>query len=332
MSTNLDGYFRTQLTTRRKRIGDVLATGFESARLTNLIGEVDAALARLDDGSFGICESCHEPIEQERIVANPLIRLCLEHLSSTEQRELESDLETAARIQRGLLPPSELRVGEWKIATHFSPAGAVSGDYLDVVLPRRGGGESILLLGDVSGKGVSAGFLMAHLRAIFHGLADTDLPAAALVDAAGSLFRESTLAPYIATLVCAKVLGGGELELVNAGHCPPLLVRGGEVEEIAPTGLPLGVATGMPYGSRRLRLSPGDRLVLYSDGLTEALDASGSPYGEERLFAILRRSTQLEPGDAIATILSDLSAFLAGAPRSDDLTLMIVAAGAPGPS
>lgn len=105
MTTTLDTYFRGQLTTRRRRIQDALAAGFETGRLSNLLGEVDQALARLDDGSFGICEKCLGAIETERLVADPLLRLCLDDLSEPEQRALENDLEMAARIQRGLLPP-----------------------------------------------------------------------------------------------------------------------------------------------------------------------------------------------------------------------------------
>lgn len=164
---------------------------------------------------------------------------------------------------------------------------------------------------------------MAHLRAIFRGLAGTGIALPELVAAANGLFRESTLAPYIATLAVARAGADGTLEIVNAGHCLPLVMGPSGIEEIAPTGLPLGISGTVPYSSRSIRLAPGGSLVFYSDGITEALDGAGNQYGDERLLAALGRGTGLPPQGIVAALLDDLAGFLGGAPRTDDRTLLV---------
>ena len=137
----------------------------------------NAALARMDEGTFGTCETCHDSVEKERLLSDPLIRFCLDHLTHEEQRALESDLELAARIQKGLLPPPEMSAAGWQVRYHYEPLGPVSGDYCDVLESDSG---LLFLFGDVSGKGVAASMLMSHLHATFRSLArvQSKLPSA----------------------------------------------------------------------------------------------------------------------------------------------------------
>ena len=134
----------------------------------------------------------------ERLIANPLTRLCLDHLSPKEQRALEDDLELAARIQTGLLPQPSQKIDGWEIAYHYQPAGIVSGDYCDLI---SSDDQSLLfVLGDVSGKGVAASMLMAHLQAMFRTLISINLPLEEIVERASRVFCESTLPTHYATL------------------------------------------------------------------------------------------------------------------------------------
>src|SRR5215472_11789393 len=147
-------YLREQLEVRRAELNIVIQEGASSGPCQELLHEVDAAIERMENGSFGICEVCHDPVEKERLLADPLARLCLDHLSSDEQRALERDLELAARVQRRLLPQSNVQFRDWQIRLHYKPAGLVSGDYCDLIVPEEEDGKLVFLLGDVSGKGV----------------------------------------------------------------------------------------------------------------------------------------------------------------------------------
>jgi phosphoserine phosphatase RsbU/P len=325
MADLMETYFRPQLEQRRQRLQELVATApAGSDQLERLLGEVDAALARVAAGSFGLCESCHESIEPERLIADPLLRFCLDHLSEPEQRALEQDLRAAARIQRGLLPPAELRVGEWEVRYLWEPAGLVSGDYCDVVSDGPDGGV-LFVFGDVAGKGVAAAMLMSHLHATFRSLLGSTASTAELVERANRVFRESALSPHFATLVCGRVRPGGTMTLCNAGHCQPRLIgAGGVPRAVDPTGLPVGAFYSSRFSEVRLALDPGDSLLLFTDGLTEARDRDGREYGEARLDELLLRAHSLSAAELLRACRDDLASHLAGASPSDDLTLMVV--------
>jgi len=317
---------RAELVERRSRLDQAVGRGNEAAQVRALIADVDAALARLAADTFGRCEVCHDPIEPERLIADPLIRTCIDHLTSSERRALEQDLDLAARIQAGLLPRRWVTVPNWEVAYHFEPAGPVGGDYCDVITPERGDG-TFFLLGDVSGKGVAASILMANLHATFRTLAEADLSLGSLMSRANRLFCQSTLDNHYATLVCGRASVGGEVEIASAGHWPALVLRHDCVEPVGATGLALGLFCVSEYESVTLTLSSGDLLVFYSDGLCEARGPGGDEYGVERLTARLERlaaAGERGPARVIAACLEDLVAFRAGVALGDDLTVMVV--------
>lgn len=319
-----DEFIRTRLIDRRRKLESAIARSKGAARLAELLQEVDSALERMEAGSYGLCDVCHESIEKDRIIADPLVRTCLDHLTFEERRALEQDLTLAARIQGLLLPKQNVSIGGWEIYYHYEPAGAVSGDYCDLVSTDGEEGEAFLLLGDVSGKGVAASMLMAHLHAIFRSLITIGLPVERLVERANRIFCESTMSAHFATLVCGKAGKSGELEICNAGHCPPLLLRGGAVASLEATGLPVGMFCSGEYSAKRIRLAAGDTLFLYTDGLSEARSNSDAEYGVERLSALLKNRSALGPQALVDACREDLEAFLAGAPKKDDLTIMVV--------
>ena len=160
MVTAIEPLLREQLLDRRHKLEEAAKGFVEASEVTRLLGEVDAALHRMELGTYGICDFCNEPVESERLIANPLTRLCIGHMSPPEQQALEDDLELAARIQTGLLPPPTLSIDGWEVAFHYEPAGLVSGDYCDLI--SSDDGSLHFVLGDVSGKGVAASMLMAH--------------------------------------------------------------------------------------------------------------------------------------------------------------------------
>jgi sigma-B regulation protein RsbU (phosphoserine phosphatase) len=312
-----------QLLERRERL--VTATGTRGrSDLRHLLHEVDSALERFDAGSYGLCQVCHESIEEERLAADPLVNVCLGCLSEDQARALEKDLELAGRIQTGLLPARHVSFGGWEIHHRYEPAGPVSGDYCDLVEPRHDSDSRYFLFGDVSGKGVAASILMSHLQALFRSLISLGLGLDELLERASRLFCEGTVASSFATLVVGRLHRSGVVELVNAGHCRPLLVRDGEAVALPATDLPFGLFSSGSFELQRLELGADDLLFLYTDGLSEASNETEEEYGEERIRSAVVCARGLSAEEATRVCLDDVRDFRNGTGRTDDLTLMAI--------
>jgi phosphoserine phosphatase RsbU/P len=313
--------FREQLLDRRQRL-ERAARRRGADEVTRLLQEVDAALGRLETGAFGLCETCHDPIEADRLLADPLTRFCLDHLTASEQRALEQDLDLASRIQRELLPKTDPRLDGWEIAYHYQPAGPVSGDYCDLIRGREG--ELYFAVGDVAGKGVAAAMLMSHLSAMLRTLISVGLPLATLMERASRVFCESTLPSHYATLVCGCASPSGEVEICNAGHPPPLVLRDNGITAIDATGLPIGMFSSEQFAAHAFRLEPGESVLLYSDGLIEAQGATGLEYGVERLSALATSAARELPSELVGVCVRDVTDFRGTRPLADDLTVMAI--------
>lgn len=317
-----DAYFQKQLTVRKERLEAANARNGASAEINRLVAEVDAALARLDSGTFGICEVCGGAVESERLLADPLTRVCLDELRPEELRRLEADLEMAGRIQRGLLPPQDLTVHGWEVHYRYEPLGPVSGDYCDLIVPNPPSSELFFLLGDVSGKGVAASLLMSHLHAMFRSLVTVGQPLAQMIALASRLFCESTVAGQYATLVAGRADSRGHIEIASAGHPAALLLADGGVTFIESSGFPLGMFSDALFGTHSYELRPGDSLLFYSDGVTESRSASGEEFGVGRLRQLAQSRRGAPPADLVAACLAELRSFTGSQPRTDDVTLM----------
>jgi sigma-B regulation protein RsbU (phosphoserine phosphatase) len=322
--------FRDQLLDRRRRLQRVAAPAAGPAAppaaarhdLQRLLSEVDAALGRLDAGTFGVCEVCHEAVETSRLLADPCCRICLDHYAPEQLRALEHDLEMAGRVQSSLLPERDLEFDGWQVHSRYVPLGPVSGDYYDVVQERAG--QGLLLFGDVEGKGVAASLLMSHLHAIFRSLSAEDLPLGDMVARANRIFAGSTGGSAYATLLCGRIGGGGAMELVNAGHPPAVLRTARGVETLGGTGLPVGLFGGGDYTTIGRQLAKGDVLVLYTDGVSEARDPEQREFGAERVAAAVDRARGASAAEVVETVLVELDAFRGRGPLADDVTVMAV--------
>jgi sigma-B regulation protein RsbU (phosphoserine phosphatase) len=321
MVTAEQTYLRTELEQRRERLHAALHSPAADASLSQLLTAVDDALRRIDHGTFGLCETCHDSVEPERLLADPLVRFCLDHLTSVEQRALESDLSLAARIQRALLPSPGMTPTGWDVRFHYQPAGMVSGDYCDLVETDSG---LLFMLGDVSGKGVAASMLMSHLHATFRSLAEAGLPLDRMVEDANRIFCESTLAGQFATLVIGRAAHDGSVEFVSAGHLPLLHIHVDGVAAKDSTGVPLGMFCSARFPVHRLTLERGDTVLLYTDGLTEARNRAGQEYGLQRIRALAAQHIGKAPDGLISECLEDLLSFAEGLKQTDDLTLLVV--------
>ena len=322
MADYIDQSIREGLQERRRRLEAALIEPADTAGLRDLLREVDAALERLERGTYGLCETCHDPIEADRLASNPLLCFCIGHLAPQERRALEEDLGLASRIQNELLPQRHLRAGDWEVSYHYEPSGPVSGDYCDLIQPD--GDALFFMVGDASGKGVAASMLMSQLHAIFRTLVHLATPVDQLLDRANRIFCDAKLPGHYATLVCGRADRNGSVELSNAGHCPPLVVCGGKATEFTAAGFPLGMFCDSKYGVTKVEFARGDSLLLYTDGLSETRNASGAEYGSTRLARLAAERAAVAPSSLVTACLDDVAAFRAGAPRGDDLTLMAI--------
>jgi sigma-B regulation protein RsbU (phosphoserine phosphatase) len=312
---------RGDLLTRRERIESAVERT-HSQQLHQLLSQVDQALARIDDGSFGICEVCHDTVEEDRILHDPLTSVCLGCLTPNQQRALEYDLELAARIQNGLLPASDLAIAGWEVAYHYRPAGVVGGDYCDILPDDRGGLHFIIA--DVAGKGVAAAMLTANLRAVMRALVPLGLPLQKMLAQANRLFCESKLPMQYATLIVGHSSAAGDVELVNAGHLPAMVLRGSEVELFESNDLPLGMFCEQEFTSVRTQLRPKETLVLFTDGVCEAENPAGEEYGTDALRTLLLQNGVCCPERLVDACRNHVEQFRAGGERADDETLLAI--------
>lgn len=320
MTTVEFGFLQGQLEERKRRLEAAVVSAPGNSGVANLLREVDSALDRMAQGTYGLCLECHDTVERDRLLADPLVRYCLDHLTRQQRAALQQDLDLASQVQRNLLPRKGLSVGPWETSYHFEPVGAVSGDYCDLI---PSNGQLLFLLGDVSGKGVAASMLMAQLHALFRSLSQMSLPLSQIVTHVNRFFCESALAGQYATLICGLAKSNGEVEIHNAGHCPAIVVGRDGASRIDSTGMPLGMFSETEFSATHVQLETGDTLFLYTDGLSEASSESDE-YGVDRVMTLVRQQSALQPTQLIAACLDDMRAFTNGSPNSDDMTVLAV--------
>ncbi len=250
----------------------------------------------------------------------------------TLRRRQHDEMASAASIQRAMLPPplpAESCGGCVALHAAMRPAREIGGDFYDFFA--IGDDRLGIVIGDVSGKGVPASLFMAMTRTIIRLVARQDDDLAIGIGRANALLSaDNDSAMFVTLLYGVLDIASGVLTYCNCGHNPPLVVRGdGTRERLTLTGLPLGVMPDADYATRTVALAPGDRLVLYTDGVTEASTADGAEFGEARLEAAI---DALRRGSATAMvdgIIERVDAFAAGAPQADDITCLALIYAAP---
>ncbi len=242
---------------------------------------------------------------------------------SRRRHDLEQELQIAREIQQALLP-AKLPNSGWFVAAGSSEACfQVGGDYYDVIeLDDDTWG---VVLADVSGKGVSAALMSSLLQGAFFAAtaSSENLP-----DAVAKINRyisERSRNARFTTAFCGIIRRSGEGHWVNAGHCAGLIVRSdGNIDWLKPTAVPIGLFPDAVFPAKKLRLRSGDRLVLYSDGVSEAANAAKDRFGENRLAEFVRRSRHMPVQELHDGLMDEIISFTQGEDQSDDLTLLVV--------
>jgi sigma-B regulation protein RsbU (phosphoserine phosphatase) len=275
-------------------------------------GNVDLAVEAMRRGA---CDFVQKPWDNNRLLAT--IRKQAEPM-----RKRKSELEIAANVQQKLFPRKTRRLATLDYAGHCIPAREVGGDYYDFLeISDHAIG---FVLGDVSGKGVPAALLMANLQACFRSqLPESLVRPAAVLSTVNKHFFDSTAAERFATLVFAVYDDRTRrVRYVNCAHCPPLVLRAsGEIEQLESTATMLGAFAKWQCEEAECLLHPGDTLLLYSDGVTEAGAESGEEYGDDRLNHALRANHALPAEALVQAIVGDVNEFSSGS-RSDDVTVV----------
>ncbi len=244
-----------------------------------------------------------------------------------EKERLERELELAAAVQRNLLPGDLPQFPDYAFSAYLEPARQVGGDFYDVI---RLDDEHVgLLIADVADKGFHAALFMAVTRTLFMQAGKRSLSPAETAVAVhqGMLDVADTADVFVTAFYGVLHRPSGRLTYVRAGHDRPLLYRPGRgVKMLAGDGRFLGMLPEISLDEHTIQLQPGDRLLLYSDGVTDAASLSEEQYGSQRLAESLARGGRLPAADLVAYIAQDVAAFCQDAPSFDDLTLLAVEA------
>jgi predicted permease len=244
-----------------------------------------------------------------------------------EQEKVRRDLALAAEVQRRLLPPQPPASSAVSLAAFTLPARVIGGDYYDFVdLP---GKRIDITVADVAGKGIAAALLMSVVQASLRVIsADEEVAPAAVAAKMNRYLYRSTATNRYATFFYAQLdVGGRRLRYVNAGHNPPYLVRqnaaGVEITELSTGGTALGLFPEVGYEHAEIDIRPGDLFVAFTDGVTEALDASGEEFGEERLKDLLRAALGLSAEEISVSLANRIQTWITGAEQHDDVTFVV---------
>lgn len=244
---------------------------------------------------------------------------------AAEARHLEQELALARRIQVALLATEMPAISGWEIHAGNVPSRGVSGDYYQV-RPRLAGRELVVMVADVAGKGMAASLLTATLEALSAvPIEDGHAPNVILGRLSRQLWDRTTPEKYATAFLAALEPATGALHYANAGHLPGLLVRvDGTLQELGATGTPLGLLENTDYPPAEVFLAPGDTLVLYTDGFTEAANEEGEEFGIGRLAKICQGGFDLPVAELVEAIESELGYFVGGDADGDDRTLVVV--------
>ena len=269
----------------------------------------------------GSTRAALETLATEAAVAIENARLYRETM---EKARMEQEMRIAAEIQQALLPKAARAGSYFRAAAASLPCRSIGGDFYDYV--EMGDGSLGFALGDVAGKGPPAALMSALMQGMFASQAQyADGPASAVTHMNKALCRRGLESRFV-TLMFGIMHPDGTLVYTNAGHNPPMVMGKSGIRRLEEGGPVVGLLEFAPYAQETVKLEPGDTVVIFSDGVSEALDASGEEYGDDRLAeaATLALTGDVAPPVLVEQIVSGVRAFTKGAPQSDDITVMVI--------
>ena len=241
-----------------------------------------------------------------------------------EKARLEQEMRIAAEIQQALLPKMMRDAAYFTAAAASLPCRSIGGDFYDYVdLPD---GTLGFVLGDVAGKGPPAALLSAMMQGMFAAQAARSEPPSTTISRVNlALYRRGIESRFV-TLMYGALDANGRLTYCNAGHNPPLIIneKGDNIRRLECGGPIVGLFEGAPYDEETVTLTPGDWLIVFSDGVSEALSAEGDEYGDARIVNFVQEHAAVEPQQMLEELFADVRKFATGAAQSDDITAMVL--------
>ena len=288
---------------------------------------IEDAISKADSKTLGKCEVCHEVVETELLEVDYTACVCIEHLSEEERHQLESELELAQEVQKTLLPQEVPDIPGFEIAAFSRPAQIVGGDYFDFIdFSNRLHG---LAIADVAGHGVSASLHMASIQALLRTLVPINKSPAEVMRQVHKLFIHNIrFETFVTFFIGAFDSLTKTLTFSNAGHLPPVVLRNNRskkesVEMLRPTGAAIGLVEEAEFAEKTIELHEEDLLVLYTDGVTEAVNLQNQEFGRERLIKLIQQVNNASAKQVVQEIRQGLGEFSEGKPLADDTTIVI---------
>ncbi|MGB8771779.1 MAG: PP2C family protein-serine/threonine phosphatase [Candidatus Korobacteraceae bacterium] len=289
-------------------LGHLIRTGWKfPSLLTVVIGVI----------SF-LYNETKEQLERRNVELQRSVELGAARLEMQDQ-----ELQRAREIQQSLLPKDIPQIPGLEVAISWRPARMVGGDYFDVL--RLDGNRLAICIGDVVGKGVSAALLMANVQAAVRAFArDSDSPAEVCSRVNGVLCENIATGKFVSFFYGVLDAQTRTLQYCNAGHLSPILVSSDSTRQLPAGGAVLGVFPAWKYEDLTIGLNPGDRLLLYTDGITEATGPDGQEFGEDNLTALVKANRARSASELNSRVLLQVTDFCSGQ-FQDDVTLLVVA-------
>lgn len=320
---NLTNWLRT--VPRRKKL--VSLGPADEAAVQAHLHVLDTALEKAAHQTLGWCQICHGYVDSSLLEMDYTACVCLDHLSPEERRRLESDLELSQVIQKALLPQQIPTIPGLDLAVFSRPAQIVGGDYFDFF--QFADGSPGLAIADVAGHGMSASLLMASVQTALRTLIpESDSPVEVLQRVNRFFYHNVHMTTFVTLFLGRFDPALHTLTYSNAGHNPPLLFRSGmdgqeSISWLSPTGAAIGLIEEFQITTETMPLAPGDTLLFYTDGVTEAIDQQEEEFGQDRIVELIRREAALPARDLVRALRQGLQEFTADQPLADDTTIIV---------
>ena len=233
------------------------------------------------------------------------------------------ELEAGRKVQRALMPEQNPEIAGWTIWLFTRPANEVGGDLIDYL--RLDENKTVLTIADIAGKGLRAALLTSKLQATVRALATEINSLSDLGKKINNIFHRDSSPSIFASMLIMRIDSNSEkIDYINAGHFPPLIIKGGDIKEFPKGGAAFGLIPNADYNEETITLEQNEVLIAYSDGVFEARNESGEFFGMERFFKLIENTSHNSPKQIGTKIISYLDYFTGDSPPADDISLVIL--------